>query len=165
MYYNNSIFKTSLGVIVVMNYSINNSTAIYDIIDGDIVIIHLETGNYYNLSDTGASIWQLIVKTVSYENLVTALSANYLNPGPDVEQDIKAFLDQLENEGLVVQVSTEENGLSKEGSTKIETKKVEYTRPILNVFSDMQDFLLVDPIHEVDEKGLPKYTPPKPDDE
>ena len=148
-----------------MNYSINNTAAIYDIIDGDIVIIHLETGNYYNLSNTGAFIWQLIVKDVSFENLVMALTSDYDASGSDVEEDLKTFLTKLEAEGLVEQGSAKEAGSSNNGSKKVETQKGEYIKPTLSVFSDMQDFLLVDPIHEVDEKGLPKYTPPKPDDE
>ena len=28
--------------------------------------------------------------------------------------------------------------------------------PTLEVFTDMKEFLLVDPIHEVDERGLPQ---------
>ena len=51
-----------------MQYTINRAVAIYDVIDEDIVIIHLETGNYYNLSDSGALIWKKIAEKPSLLN-------------------------------------------------------------------------------------------------
>jgi hypothetical protein len=148
-----------------MRYGINNTSVIYDIIDNDIVIIHLENGNYYNLSDSGAVIWKQITKNISRDHLLAILHARYHVDKAVLEKDLNTFLQQLEAEGLVVRQPPEEATSSKDNPPKAESKKLDYSPPVLDVFTDMQDFLLVDPIHEVDEHGRPKYTPPQTNDE
>ena len=147
-----------------MQYVINRKALIYDLLDGDIVIIHLESGNYYNLSGSGALTWQFLTKTVSFDGLVKLLAYAYDQKNSDIEKDLQVFLDHLEKENLVVQ-SAEHDPAAPDGNLKTEAgKKEAYLPPVLDVFTDMQDFLLVDPIHEVDENGLPKYTPQNLDD-
>jgi hypothetical protein len=144
-----------------MQYIINRATAIYDVIDGDIVIIHLENGNYYNLSGSGALIWQHIAKNTSFERLLTNLTSIYNAESAKIENDLKNFLANLKAEGLVLQQPHNENSSLEDNPLLDESEKRDYFPPKLDIFTDMQDFLLVDPIHEVDEQGLPKYTPQK----
>jgi hypothetical protein len=147
-----------------MHYKINTSAVIYDIIDDEIVIIHLENGNYYNLSNASAQLWMQIAKTASFDNLITYLSHRYNVGKNTAEKDLKDFLSHLEAEGLVIKGDTDDWDADK-GIDEIKAEVSEYHPPVLEVFTDMQDFLLVDPIHEVDEQGLPKYTPPQPDED
>jgi len=142
-----------------MFYTINREALIYDRLDGDIVIIHLESGNYYNLSGSGATIWLLLAKSVSFNELVLALAKRYKAETPAIQHDLKAFLVQLEGEKLIIQRSEPNPAAASLTGTGEEDTKEAYLPPVLDVFTDMQDFLLVDPIHEVDENGLPKYTP------
>jgi hypothetical protein len=37
---------------------------------------------------------------------------------------------------------------------------VPYTKPVLNKYTDMQQLLLADPLHEVQEAGWPHTKPP-----
>ena len=144
-----------------MQYIINRAIAIYDVIDGDIVIIHLENGNYYNLSGSGALIWQHIAKNTSFERLLTNLTSIYNAESAKIENDLKNFMANLKAEGLVLQQPHNENASLEDNPSADESGKRDYFPPKLDIFTDMQDFLLVDPIHEVDEQGLPKYTPQK----
>ncbi len=148
-----------------MQYGINNTAVIYDIIDNDIVIIHLENGNYYNLSDSGTLIWKYIAKNQTPNHLLAVLEATYNVERGVLENDLNTFLQQLEAEGLVVRQPPDDAGSSKSSPPKAEGEALDYSPPVLDVFTDMQDFLLVDPIHEVDEHGRPKYTPSQTDDE
>ena len=143
-----------------LHYSINSAVAIFDIIDDDIVIIHLKNGNYYNISDTGAFIWKQIAKNTSFGNMLFLLRAKYNVDPATSEIDLQTFLTKLEAEGLVLKQSKNEAAFSEGNSKDVESENIRYVAPAIDVYRDMQDFLLVDPIHEVDEQGLPKYTPP-----
>ena len=148
-----------------MQYAINFEALIYDVIDGDIVIIHLESGNYYNLSDSGAVIWQYLAKTVSFDDLVKTLTSIYNEKMSRIEIDLIDFLSHLENECLIIQKSIDEAIATELILQDDGRNKVDYHSPVLDVYTDMQDFLLVDPIHEVDEQGLPRYIPQNTDDD
>lgn len=43
-------------------FRINAPTVISETIDGEAIIINLDTGAYYSLRETGAAVWQLIDK-------------------------------------------------------------------------------------------------------
>lgn len=141
-----------------MQIELNKSAAIFDIIDGDIVIINLINGNYYNLTGSGAHLWKLIVSTTTSNELTDSLTASFEVDEKQAEKDIAIFLAQLEKESLIIKSDINQN--IKPQSKNTSSNRKSYQAPILETFSDMQDFLLVDPIHEVDENGLPKYTPP-----
>lgn len=134
------------------NLSINKLSVLSEIIDGDVVIINLDTGNYYSLVQSGAFIWQKIEENISVGQLTSYLMDLFEVTESELSKDLTQFIDQLQKENLVVfsQGNTNEPGPKENIS-----KKQPYVSPFLESFTDMQDFLLVDPIHEVDEQGFP----------
>lgn len=137
-------------------YYRTSSQTVSDLIDGEAVIINLETGNYYNLRDVGAAIWPRLVKGAGTEDLVSFVARKYAIDAERVGQEILAFLNDLEQEGLIHPQQEPGQVDDAEMQQPAEQGAV-YQTPTLTVFSDMRDFLLVDPIHEVDEKGHPKH--------
>ena len=41
-----------------LHFRINNPKVIHETIDGETVIVNLDSGNYYSLDATGADIWE-----------------------------------------------------------------------------------------------------------
>lgn len=69
--------------------------------DGEIVLLSIENGKYYNLGEIGGRIWQLIERPTSVNGLVSNLMSEY-----DVEQQVceeqaLSFLEQLYAEELI----------------------------------------------------------------
>ena len=145
-----------------MQYKINETAAIYDVIDGEIVVIHLESGNYYHLEDSGALVWKLLAKQASTEQITEYLAASYGQKTGEVSESLEPFMEKLVHEGLVLAHS--DGQVNNQIEMPAAASGASFSPPVIKVFTDMQDFLLVDPIHEVDEQGLPKYTPPVIDD-
>ncbi len=145
-----------------MQISINPANAIYDQVDGDIIIIHLGNGNYYNLTEVGAMIWIEVCKSTSIESLKESLICKYQVSDSQLHSDIELFIAQLQEQELIL---IEDNDCESVDEIEQQIDQIalkladrsDYTKPELNVFTDMQDFLLVDPIHEVDDQGLPLY--------
>jgi hypothetical protein len=69
--------------------------------DGELVMMGQEQGEYFGLRDVAASIWQHLADPQSVEDLVMLVSAEYSVTPETCRADIVAFLDQLTSKKLV----------------------------------------------------------------
>jgi hypothetical protein len=70
-------------------------------LNGEIVILHLESGIYFGLDNVGAGIWNLIQEPISVSDVRDAMLEEY-NAEPDqCERDVLALLGDLEDHKLV----------------------------------------------------------------
>jgi hypothetical protein len=136
----------------ITSHAIDRSAVVSEVIDGEAVIINLDTGNYYSLNDTGSFLWGLLLsQPMDIQGLAQKLGERYVLP-PDINVILQGVLDQWISEGLVMR--SESFSSSPAGREESQTAGLcEFTPPLLEIHTDMQDFLLVDPIHEVDDKG------------
>lgn len=73
-------------------------------IDGEFVLLHLETGHYYGLDGAGASIWEGLGEPRTGAELAAKLGEEF-DAGPErIEADVAAFLALMESRGLVRRV-------------------------------------------------------------
>jgi hypothetical protein len=70
-------------------------------IDGEVVIMSLENGDFFSLTGTARSIWELIDGVRSRDALLAELAATYEMPGVALAADVDAFLAQLAGAGLL----------------------------------------------------------------
>ena len=121
--------------------------------EDEVVIINLENGNYYSLNGTGAEIWRELETGGAAVAVAAALAARYEAPKTMIRQAVESFIRQLEEQGLVTETEAMVS-VAPAAQPPVESKAV-FELPELAVFSDMQDLLLLDPIHDVDESGWP----------
>jgi len=139
-------------------FIIHPRNVVSEIIDGEAVIINLETGIYYSMNQIGAEIWRLFENKMSVPNILQTLLARYQEKRSVVEKELNELLSDLEHEGLILSHSEASNAEKEAPSPTVHQQngaKLSFKNPKLEKYTDMQDFLLVDPIHEVDEKGWP----------
>lgn len=72
--------------------------------DGETVMMDAATGKYYNLSEVGGRIWTLTENPLTWEELVQALTDEYDVDRAQCEEDIKPFMEQMIQNGLILQV-------------------------------------------------------------
>lgn len=139
------------------SYRINTPKISHETIDGETVIINLDNGNYYSLIGVGGDIWRFIESRASLIDIIQVITHQY--EGACIENDINRFITELREEGLIVHDKEKrpESIVGTNTQIEIETgkKRPIFEPPILNKYTDMQDLLLLDPIHEVDETGWP----------
>jgi hypothetical protein len=70
-------------------------------LEGEIVVLHLESGVYYGLSDVGARIWELIQNPISVGDVRDALLGEYQVEAAQCERDLLALLTELKAHELV----------------------------------------------------------------
>jgi hypothetical protein len=65
------------------------------------VLLHLDSGEYRQLNETGALIWSLLEPGPSRQELLAALRAQIQDPPADMEAEVDAFLTALRERGLI----------------------------------------------------------------
>ena len=121
-------------------------------LDDEVIAINLETGAYYALDEVAADCWVLSAAGGEIDELVGAVTARYEVAESQARSDITTFLEQLVAEGLVV---TGEGELAPPVPLAPLPAKKPYGAPAVQKYDDLEDLLLLDPIHEVDEAGWP----------
>lgn len=130
-------------------------------IDGEVIILNLDRGRYYSLTLAGTDAWSAITRAANAEEIVDALMARYEGSRTQIEQAVGHLLGELSREELIVAfapgsaeaAAPPANGsVPAAGSTAVRRP---FETPVLRAYTDMEDLLLLDPIHEVDESGWP----------
>ena len=70
-------------------------------LDGEAVILNLDTGMYFGLDAVGTRIWQLLDTHKSLRRTLQALEEEFDAPPDQLTADLTAFDDQLKAKGLV----------------------------------------------------------------
>ncbi|MCK4355991.1 PqqD family protein [Candidatus Bipolaricaulota bacterium] len=138
--------------------SVSGPHVVSEIIESEAIIIDLDSGNYYSLQDAGADIWAGVQDGIQIEEIVDRLRMKYKGDEGAICSAAMALLNQLENEALIKSdgaaagTGTPSAPIPNAGPSS----KISFSAPVLRKYTDMQDLLLVDPIHEVDASGWPK---------
>jgi hypothetical protein len=127
-------------------------------LDDVVMAINLETGAYYVLDGAASDCWTLAARGADIGDLVDALTARYDVDCETVRRDAAAFVTSLVEEGLL----TTDGAAGTEAGNGVEPtpigqdgEKRPYRAPVVQRYDDLDDLLLLDPIHEVDDAGWP----------
>ena len=143
-------------------FRVNTPTVTHETIDGEAVLINLDSGNYYSLVEAGSLIWALVDRGASASEVHDLLQQTYQGNATEIDRGVQELLTQLQQENLIVPVDGAAADLSDVMPSTNGHEKPSFNAPLLNKFSDMQELLLLDPIHDVDEAGWPKPVPDAP---
>jgi Coenzyme PQQ synthesis protein D (PqqD) len=120
------------------------------------VILNLDSGSYYSAEGTGSVIWSLVSDGVSEAAILQRMRAEYAGNGDEIAGATAKFLDQLVSESLVEVADIADGGGEQELTLAGAPSKTNaFSLPLLQKYTDMEEMLLLDPIHEVDEHGWP----------
>ena len=145
-------------------FAINEPTVVYELFEDEVVIINFDNGNYFSLRKSGINIWKMILKGESVKEISENLERMYASDLLTLTEEVSDILERLEKENLILRIDKSSWEKSRNGQEAlIESsddamdinKKQVFEKPLFEKFTEMEDLLLVDPIHEVDENGWP----------
>ena len=135
-------------------FRVNSPNVIHETIEGEVILIDLKTGTYYSLRDSGAAVWHAIERGADEEEIRGALELRYDGSEQEMRDAVRALLGELEAESLIRPVESTAPGaeirpVSNGGL------RTPFRPPALEKHTDMQDLILLDPVHEVGAQGWP----------
>lgn len=81
---------------------IRNDEIAFAQMDGEIVMMNVDTGYYYNLGKLGSVIWYQLEDAIEVKALVQNLMDSYQVCRKECEEDVIGFLRELKQEGLII---------------------------------------------------------------
>lgn len=124
-------------------------------IDGETILIHFDSGRYYCANATGSAVLGLVAAGATTAEITSAMIAHYQATDGDIPALVAAFLANAELEGLLV--PTEQAPTPTPQARPLAGGA--FAPPALERFDDLQDLLMLDPIHDVDAVGWPVPPP------
>jgi hypothetical protein len=134
-----------------------NEPAVYhEKIGDEIVAIHYATGRYYAIRCAGTVVWELLSEQPrTRDSLLQDLARYFELPIATIQAEIEAFLDTLDAEELTLKISAQ-SGKEEAATTPDSTSSPKYSPPIIEIKQDMEDMILLDPIHDIGKHGWPE---------
>ncbi len=146
----------------VFSYRINEPKVAIQIMDGEALLIDFERGSYYSVDAVGTEILALATGgTRSVADVVDGLAVRYDASHAAIEEVVTTFLWRLMDEELIM--ADARNPAAAEAAATRDAAppgpRASLTTPSLLKFTDLEDLLKLDPIHDVDDSGWPMAKP------
>jgi hypothetical protein len=135
-------------------FLVNAPSVVSEIIDGEVIVMNLKSGNYYSSDKVGAVVWAWMEEGKSESEIMKLAGSRYRASAQKIHDDLQAFLGRLLEEGLVREVAAQHKGASGGNGVYVAGEEI-FVTPELCAYTDMQDLLVLDPIHGVDAVGWP----------
>jgi len=131
-------------------YRANEPNVAHERLDDEVVAIHLRTGVYYALSGVSADIWTLVAAGTDVETTADHVASRYEVGTDTARMHTAQLVHDLVSEDLLVL-----DGDAPVEPPVLPDRRSDYAPPELQRYDDMQNLLLIDPIHQVDDTGWP----------
>jgi hypothetical protein len=135
-------------------YEINVPHIVGEVIDGEAIVMDLKTGNYYSSLGVGAAVWHFIGSGCAVEAIAATIEARFPEAAARVGADLSAFVEEMLGRNLI-RPAIEQPAQQAPDARQLDSI-LHYARPEMQAYTDMQDLLLLDPVHEVDDAGWPE---------
>ena len=127
-------------------YTLNEAKMVMDIAEGIAIVINSETGIYYGLNAFGTMVLEALTRGADPDQILEKIKV--LSGAPaDCSNRLSAFIDSLKKEDLLME------GPAHDVALQFDEKMVaeDQFEMSIKAYSDAQEMLLADPIHEVKE--------------
>jgi len=86
-------------------YNIDKDKITHRVVDSEVVILNLESGNYYTINETGAIIWKALDDKKCLSEILDLLKNEYqYSADRSFEKDAEDFIKFLEKENIIKKI-------------------------------------------------------------
>lgn len=71
-------------------------------LDGNIILLHIENGKYYNFNSTSSDLWRWLDEEISVGDLIDKLFVKYDCTREQAQADVLAFLEEMVDNQLLI---------------------------------------------------------------
>jgi hypothetical protein len=135
-----------------MNYRINMPRVVHETLDDETIVIDFETGTYYSLVGVAHWILLLLTQHQTVAQVVDQIVTHYTGDQEEIDEAVRQFIGNLAAASVIVPIAVPVPPVAVALPL---TQKAPFTPPLLEEQTDIQDLLLLDPIHEVSKQGWP----------
>jgi hypothetical protein len=125
-------------VLKTTSFRLNSPSVIFDSIDSEVLVIDLKVGHYFRLTGESSILWSLILSGSTLTEIF-----EYSSIPESQHEEVLKFVEELALLDLIIESEIIQR--SQMNSQSLDGKNL-----IIEKFTDLEDILGLDPIHEVD---------------
>ena len=130
-------------------YQISYPNVVAESFGSETVIVNLAKGTYFSLDEVASILWTAVTGRAPISKIRKAIRSNYPQDEDTAASDFDDFLETLLKHELVETTDVTS------GDFVLNFPAALYSKPVITVHSDLQDILLLDPVHDINEEGWP----------
>jgi len=136
-----------------MSYRVDSAKVVREHFADETILINMDTCVYYSLNEAAREAFKLLEAGLDVESTADALVRDFEIDVASVPDSVRGLLDELIGEGLMEPA----NGIvaSPPPMAQLGAARKPLAAPEIARYTDMQELLLLDPIHDVDATGWP----------
>ncbi len=123
-------------------YKPNTEEIIYQMIEGEYILLNLSNGNYFSLDNLGVLIWRCVENSIPQEELFSLLRDQESNNMEALVNSARGVFEALVTEGLALPVTDstgDENRCMEEFRQMIRDGKVHLKPATLHAYKNIQE--------------------------
>ena len=133
-----------------MFYKHNEEHVAAEEFDGEFVLINFSRGTYFSLRHAAVDVWRQFRNGANPIEVEGRIRDRFSLTGEDGPADLKRCIQVLIDEDLLCEVEAP-------GSPVEQWSSQVWAAPAVEVYSDLRDLIVLDPVHEVDHStGWPR---------
>jgi len=136
-------------------FEINQPRMIHETIDEETLVIDSETGVYFALPGSASVVLRLLATGKNIANVLAMVASLYETDEREIQPGIEAFVAGLLREEIIVPGDGASRNEVSGNDAVLAIAREPFQPPVLQKFDDLQQLMLLDPIHDVDDKGWP----------
>jgi hypothetical protein len=138
-----------------VTYRVNSPHVISETVGGETIVVNLANGHYFSLQGTAVDVWQGVERGEGAETIVLELEHRYEAGEGEIDAAVRKLLDDFVAAELLVAEGNGSGSAAPLASPQEVGEREPFVAPSFTTFTDMQDIILLDPVHEVDTRGWP----------
>src|SRR5437868_3949100 len=115
-------------------FRIDEPRVISELMDGELVLVHFESGCYYSIAGVGADVCQLLSTGCTLGQVIDRLTDHFRQPRSRVDSDVRSYVGQLTQEKLLVPLANVSRAVH-----EVTLTSNDYEPPRFEKFDDMAD--------------------------
>lgn len=131
-------------------YRVNRPAVLYEELKGEAILVNLDSGSYFTVGGAGPVIWRLLDQGMTLAQIIDHFLPTPAATRSDIEAAVTSFVSEQAGDSLIVLDASPRPAFEEAASGG-----VGFSTPILSRYEDLQELLLLDPVHDVDEAGWP----------
>jgi|KBSSwiStaDraftv2_1062776.scaffolds.fasta_scaffold791310_2 hypothetical protein len=136
-----------------MIFECNSPDVVFENFGDEVILLNLRTGSYFSLDPVGMLCWDYLSQQVPIAAVIERIGAAYgLEPVERIAGDIDRLVEEFLAKNLLR--SSAQPSTAGEAADASKLPPV-YAPPSLTTFDDINEMLLLDPVHDVGEVGWP----------
>lgn len=132
-------------------YAAAGPHVVTQLFDGELTLINLDTGHYFAAGGPAVDVWEIVSAGAKASEVIDLVSSRYAAPGAIVNVEVVRILQSYRDFGLI----SETPQAAAVRRTPIAPEAKTWETGWIEVYGDMKELLLLDPIHDVASAGWP----------